>query len=104
MEIVIFANRFRNGSWEVWKHSCSVEEVDGVADSALPKAQDRGHTGHPLPIDYLAGARYMFEVARGLADNPREGDTRVHGVCVNGMVIGDYEELRRHFEVAREAA
>jgi hypothetical protein len=41
MEIVVFAKRLRNGSWEVWEHTCSEEKVDAVEDSARAKTLDR---------------------------------------------------------------
>jgi len=47
--------------------------------------------------DYLEGARYIFDVAFGSLDNPREGDTRVYGVLVGDMVIAEYQKLQRYF-------
>lgn len=87
MEIVVFGRRFGNGNWEQWEHTCSEEEMLWVEDSTAAKAQDRSHFGPPLPIDYLKGARYIFDVAYGPAGSPRDGDTRVHGVSVNGVRV-----------------
>ena len=98
MEIVVFLSRFGNGNWELWKHTCNEEEVEGVVDSALAKAADRFSAGRPNLIDYLAGARYIFNVAYGETNNPKDGDTCVHGVCVDGMLIGIHDELRYHPE------
>lgn len=91
MEIIVFGKRFGCGSWEDWEHTCSEEEVHWTHDSALAKAQDRSHFGPPLPIDYLKGARFIFDVAYGPKDNPRDGDIRVHGVSVNGARAGIFE-------------
>ena len=96
MEIIAFAKKFRDGKWEVWEHTCNDEEVDAVKDSACEKALDRLTFEPPLPIDYLWGARYIFDVARGESDNPRDGDTRVHGVSVDGVLIGISEELSHY--------
>ncbi|MGB8028035.1 MAG: hypothetical protein WCF30_00085 [Terracidiphilus sp.] len=96
MEIIVFAKKFRAGNWEVWEHTCSEEEVDAVEDSARAKAVDRFSFEPPLAVDYLGGARYIFDVARGESDNPRDGDTCVHGVSVDGVLIGVSEELSRY--------
>lgn len=98
MEIVVFAKRFKNGNWELWKHTCNEEEVESVVDSAWAKAADRLSARPPILIDYMAGARYIFDVAYGPVNNPRDGDTRVQGVCVNGMLIGIHDELRDYVE------
>lgn len=88
----------------MWEHTCSEEEVDAVKDSAQAKANARFSLGPPTLIDYLAGARYIFDVAFGQLDNPRDGDTRVHGACVDGIVIGISHELSRHVAVAEKVA
>ena len=104
MEILAFAKEFRNGNWNVWEHLCNEEEIEGVIDSARAKASDRLFFGTPFQADYLAGVRYIFDVMRGSEDSPKEGDLRVYGVCVNGVVTGVYDELREHFKHAQEAA
>jgi len=86
VEIVVFAKVFRKGNWEISEHRCSDEDVDAVEDSARAYAQNRLSV-HPLPIDYLQAAKYVFEVACGPEDKPKEGDTRVHGVSVNAILI-----------------
>jgi hypothetical protein len=97
MQITLFARRFENGDWKDWEHVCTTDDIDAVVDSAIAKAQDRGRHGTPTLIDYLDGARYIFNVARGSMENPRDGDTEVYGVVVDRMLIGKYEELQRHF-------
>jgi hypothetical protein len=104
MEVIAFAKEFRDGIWSVWEHICDDEELEGVQDSARAKAGDRIPFGTPSPADYLAGVRYIFDVMRGTEESPREGDRKVYGVCVNGILIGVYGELRGHFKIAQEAA
>ncbi len=104
MDVVVFARRFSNGHWETWEHKCDAQEIECVWDSARVKASDRSFFGLPNYADFLEGVRYIFNVARGGANNPRDGDLRVHGVSVDGIVIGIYEELRCYFTVAQEAA
>jgi hypothetical protein len=104
MEIIVLAKKFRNGNWQVWEHLCSEEEVDAVKDSAREKALDRMTFEPPIPVDYLWGAQYIFDVARGESDNPRDGDTRVHGVSVDGVLIGVSEELSRYIRQSDKVA
>jgi len=95
--IVVYGLRFQRGKWRDWEHICSVEEVEGVLDSARAKAFDHGRLGQPTHSDYLEGSRYMFNVARGPRDNPADGDTQLYGVCVDGIVIGEWGHLKEHF-------
>lgn len=104
VEIVVFAKRFGAGKWEVWEHTCSEEEVDAVQDSARAKTMDRLSFEPPVAVDYLWGARYVFDVARGESDNPRDGDTCVHGVSVDGVLIGVSEELSRYIRQSDKVA
>ncbi|MGA8089161.1 MAG: hypothetical protein WCA10_17940 [Terracidiphilus sp.] len=97
MQITIFATRLENGAWKDWEHICDADDIDGVVDSANAKAKDRGRYRTPAFIDYLDGARYIFNVAHGTIENPRDGDTEVYGVVVDQIVIGKYEDLQRHF-------
>jgi hypothetical protein len=97
MKITIFARRFENGAWEDWEHICDNAEIDAVVDSANAKAQDRGRHGRPIFLDYLDGARFIFNVAHGLIDSPRERDTQVYRVAVDQTVIGSYDKFRLHF-------
>jgi len=96
VEIVVFAKIFKRGNWEIWEHRCSPEEINAIEDSARGYAQNRLSMDTPLPVDYLQGAGYIFDVARGLEDKPRDGDKRVHGVSVNGVLIGVTNELTQH--------
>lgn len=103
MEIIAFAKEFRNGTWSAWEHVCNEEEVAGVLDSAQAKAGDRLFFGIPAPADFFAGARYIFNVMRGTEDNPQDGDRKIYGVCVDGILMGHYGELRGHFAPAQAA-
>jgi hypothetical protein len=104
MDILIFAKRFCNGNWVAWQHQCTEGEAEAVADSARAKAQDRLNFDSSDGDDYLAGARYIYDVAYGLLDHPRDGDTRVHAVSVNGMLIAMSEEPARQITEPHRAA
>lgn len=104
MKIVVFARRFTNGRWETWEHTCDAQETESVADSAQVKACDRSLFGPPDYADFLDSVRYMFNVARGDANSPRDGDTWVHGVGVDGVIIGASDELRGQFKIGKDAA
>jgi hypothetical protein len=93
MEIIVFAKVFRNGFWINWEHRCTEQEAGGVIDSAEAKAAERQHSGPPLPIDYLGGVHYMFDIACGTPEIPRDGDTVVFGVSVDNLVIGALDEF-----------
>lgn len=97
MFISVFALRFEGGVWKDWEHACTFAETEAVSDSANAKALEHGRIREPLFIDYLEGARYIFDVAFGTINSPRDGDTKVYGVLVGGMVIAEYQELQRHF-------
>ena len=97
MLITIFATRFQGEVWKDWEHICNEEEVEAVVDSANAKADERIRGGSPNFADYLAGARYIFDVACGPRERPREGDTEVYGVLVDEVVIARFERLREHF-------
>ena len=96
MLITIFAARFEGGVWKNWEHACTFAETEAVIDSANAKALEHGRIREPAFIDYLEGARYVFDVAFGTKNRPRAGDTRVFGVLVGSMVIAEYQELQRH--------
>jgi len=101
MLITIFATQFLGGVWKDWEHTCNEEEVEAVVDSANAKAAERFPGWPPTFEDYLNGARYMFNVAYGAPESPREGDTKVYGVLVNDVVIARFEQLREHFAQKR---
>lgn len=87
MQITVFAIRFRDGAWKEYQHNCSPEETNAVLDSAKAKAFERFRYRSPQYADYLAGASYIFNVARGTEDMPAEGDTVVFGVQVDDVVV-----------------
>jgi hypothetical protein len=101
MQITIFAVRFEGGVWKDWEHTCTSAETEAVIDSANAKAIEHGRIREPMfiDIDYLEGARYIFDVAFGAKNSPRDGDTKVYGVLVGCMVIAEYQELQRHFSL-----
>ena len=102
--IVVYGLRFRQGNWTDWEHSCSIEEMDGVLDSAKAKAFDHGRQGRLVYLDFLEGSKYIFNVAYGPRDNPVDGDTMVYGVRVDNMVLGDWRALKEHFSNPRNSA
>lgn len=104
MKIIVLAERFEGGAWRDWQHTCDEEETEAVVDSAKAKAVDHMHFLHPCYIDYLTGAAYIFDVARGPRDSPKDGDTRVYGAIVNEMMIGVYDKVERHFPLKKGAA
>jgi len=95
--IVVYGLRFERGKWQNWEHTCSTNDLDGVVDSAKARAADHGRLANPVYMDFLEGARYVFEVAYGSREDPREGDLCVYAVRIDQMVIGDYEELKHYF-------
>ncbi len=103
MKIVVFAEQFRNGSWDVWEYECNPIEVKSVADAALARANGREVNAKPVHDDLLESARCLFDVARGTLANPRNGDTRVYCVCVDKLVIGVYEKIRQYSDRLAES-
>jgi hypothetical protein len=77
MEMMVFAIRYEYGAWKEYLHTCTNEEIEAIVDSAMAKAFERFRSGTPDHTDFLAGARYMFNISRGTADRPAEGDIRV---------------------------
>lgn len=103
MKIIVLAERFQEGTWTNWEHTCDKEEIDAVIDSACAKAADHRHP-RPSYIDYLQGSAYIFNVARGPMQNPREGDTRVYAAIVDEMLIGAFQKIEHHFLQKKSAA
>ena len=103
MKILVFAERYESGAWRDWEHVCDEDELEAVVDSACAKAAD-SRRNPPVFVDYLFGARYIFDVARGHGDSPAEGDTRVYAAVVNGMLVGEYLRVERHFQLKIYAA
>lgn len=104
MNIIVFASRFEDRNWKPWERKCTPEELDAVYDSAVAKALDRLNFGRPDLMDYLFGASYIFDIALGPAESPHAGDTRVHGVCVDGVLFGSLTQLSQQFELLRNVA
>lgn len=96
MEIVVFAEQFRSGIWELWQHACSSREAKAVADSALARARARSLSRKPNHDDFLAAARSAFDVGRDSAAGPGDGDIRVYCVCVDRIVMGDCDKIRQY--------
>jgi len=96
MKILVYAEQFRNGNWDVWEHSCSPNEINAVLSSALAQANKRSLRSKPTHDDFLEGARQLFDVALDPALSPRDGDTQVYCVCVDHLVIGVYEKIRQY--------
>jgi hypothetical protein len=103
MKIIVFAEQFRNGAWDVWEHACSSKEAQGVFDSARAIAKGHASKGRVAHEDVLQGARKMFDVAHGTAMSPDDGDIRVYCVCVEQTVIGVCEKIRQYSERIAEA-
>ena len=103
MKIIVLAERFEVGAWKDWEHTCDEEEVEAVIDSANAKAADRTHP-RPSYIDYLKGAAYVFDVAFGSREDPKDGDTRVYGAIVDEVLIGIKDRVERHFLLKDSAA
>lgn len=87
MQITVFAIRFKDGAWKEYQHNCSPEEAKAVLESASAKAFERFQYRTPQYADYLAGASYIFNIARGTEDLPSEGDTVVFGVQLDDVVV-----------------
>ena len=103
MQIMIFAVRFERGAWREWKHICDENEAGAVVESGRAIALEHNRPQTPLRIDYLEGARYIFDVARGLRGKPTEGDTHICGVKVDEAVIGQVEELEQNYALTMSA-
>jgi len=96
MEIVVFAEQYRNGSWGVWEYECNPIEARALVDSAATRANAREIDGKPVLDDYLESARCLFDITHGTPALPRNGDTRVYCVCVDKLVIGVYEKIQQY--------
>jgi hypothetical protein len=103
MRIIVFAEKFADGAWEVWEHACSPKEAETLLNSALMSARFHAQDGPPKHADLLETARRIFNVARGAVDHPHEGDLRVYCICVEEMVIGVGEKIRQYSDRIIEA-
>ncbi len=103
MGIIVFAEQFRNGVWDVWEHTCSFKEAQAILESARSIAKGHTPNGHLAHEDFLESARKMFNVARATPDNPKDGDIQVYCVCVDQTVIGVCEKIRQYSERITES-
>lgn len=103
MKVIIFAEKFTNGEWDVWEHTCNPKEAQAVFDSARSIAKGHSSHGRLAHEDVLQGARKMFDVARGTLASPQNGDLQVYCVCVEQTVIGVCEKIRQYSERIAEA-
>ncbi|MGO8935022.1 MAG: hypothetical protein ACLPLZ_07080 [Terracidiphilus sp.] len=103
MKIIVFAEQFSDGVWDVWEHTCSAKEAKALLDSALESAGSYMLYARPSHKDFLGSARKMFDVALGTPASPKDGDIQVYCVCVDQMVIGVGEKIRRYSERIMEA-
>ncbi len=103
MKVIIFAEQFKNGVWDVWEHPCSSKEAQGVFDAARSTAKGHTSNGRLAHEDVLEGARRVFDVARGTAASPKDGDIQVYCVCVEETVIGVCEKIRQYSDKITEA-
>jgi len=103
MKVIIFAEQFANGEWDVWEHTCSSKEAQGVFDIARSIAKGHASHGRLAHEDVLQGARRMFDVAHGTPESPQDGDIQVYCVCVEQTVIGVCEKIRQYSERITEA-
>jgi hypothetical protein len=103
MKILVFAEQFRNGAWDVWEHTCSFKEAQTVLDSARSIAKGHSLHGRLAHEDVLEGTRRMFNVTQGTPASPQDGDIQVYCVCVEQTVIGVCEKIRQYSERITEA-
>jgi hypothetical protein len=103
MRVIVFAEEFRKGAWDVWEHTCSAKEAKAVFNSALQSAKGHRPDGRPVHQDLLESARKMFNVAPLSPARPKDGDLQVYCICVDQTVIGVYEKIRQYSERITEA-
>lgn len=96
MEIVVFAEQYRNGGWDVWEYECNPIEARALVDSAAARANARELNAKPVLDDYLESARCLFDITHGTPAFPRNGDTHVYCVCVDKIVIGVCDKIRQY--------
>ena len=96
MNITVFAERFEDGSWRKWEHSCSGRELDDMLVSARRIAFDRTPFEVPVHTDYLNAAGRLFNVQSGSSRGPLEGDVEVFAVMIDHVLIGIYDKIRSH--------
>ncbi len=97
MQITVLAVRFEGDTWLKWEHTCDKDESTVIVDAARTLAFDHAPFQKPLDVDYLGGARYIFDVARGTPEKPAQGDTEVYDVKVAEIALEYFEESERKF-------
>ena len=103
MRIIIFAERFVNGSWDFWEHTCSQKEAQALVDSARSIAKTHTPKGRLAHEDFIQSARQIFDVAHGTPAGSRHGDIKVHCICIDQTVIGVCEKIRQYSDRIAEA-
>jgi hypothetical protein len=102
MRLVLFGEKFESGKWQQWKHQCDEVEVDAITDSAYVKAMEKANFGPPSPMDYLMGARSIFNISYSAEYGPIDGDIQVYALIVNQILVGFYDRFERHFALFTE--
>jgi hypothetical protein len=100
MICIVFALKYELGIWHSFEHECTDDELNEVTDALRTLAADHGRADAPSYVDCLRGIRYVFDVARGSREKPIDGDIFVFGASVDGLLVGEYEEVKRHFKAA----
>jgi hypothetical protein len=103
MRIIIFAEKFANGAWDVWEYTCSPKEAKTILNSALMSARFHASDGPPNHTELLETTRRIFNVTHGTAASPMNGDLKVYCICVEEMVIGVCEKIRQYSQRIIEA-
>ncbi len=103
MRIIVFAEEFKDGVWDVWEHTCSAKEAKELLNSALQSAKGHTSNGRPAHKDLLESARKMFNVAPDPPASPKDGEIRVYCICIDQTVIGVCEKIRQYSERITEA-
>jgi|GEM_PF-1952088 len=103
MRIIIFAEQFRNGDWDVWEHMCSQKEAQALVDAARSLAKAHTPKGRLAHEDFLQSARQIFDVAQGTPASPTHGDIQVYCLCIDQTVIGVCEKIRQYSDRIAEA-
>jgi hypothetical protein len=103
MQITVFAVRFEDAGWVEWEHMCDLDETEIVVDAARTLAFEHAPFQKPLDVDYLGGARYVFDVARGTLEKPVHGDMQVYDVKVAGIAMEEFEEYADAFAARKTA-
>ena len=102
MVIIVFAEQFICGQWAAKKICCNQKQVERVMDYVRVRANTRSSSGKPNHADFLLAARSIFDVKHGSPNEPHDGDSRVYCICIDQLVIGVYEKIRKYSETIDE--